>query len=71
MKKWIPILLLLLAVAPARAELVSKIAAVVNEDIITTHQLDMKLAEYFANEAKGKKIPRRRWRACGSNISIG
>jgi peptidyl-prolyl cis-trans isomerase SurA len=57
MKKWIPILLLLLTVAPAGAEMVSKIAAVVNEDIITTHQLDMKLADYFANEAKGKTIP--------------
>ncbi|PNU20424.1 hypothetical protein C2E25_07630 [Geothermobacter hydrogeniphilus] len=58
LKRTLPIFLLLLLVAgPVHAELVSKIAAIVNDDIITTHQLDLKLAEYFATEARGRKIP--------------
>ncbi|ORJ58282.1 SurA N-terminal domain-containing protein [Geothermobacter hydrogeniphilus] len=58
LKRTLPIFLLLLLVAgTVHAELVSKIAAIVNDDIITTHQLDLKLAEYFANEARGRKIP--------------
>jgi len=64
MKRTLPcLLLLLLTCLPARAELVSKIAAIVNDDIITTHQLDLKLAEYFANEARGRKIPQRQMAA--------
>lgn len=51
------LLLLLLACWPAQAEMVSKVAAIVNNDIITTHQLELKLAEYFATKAKGRKIP--------------
>lgn len=40
----------------AQAEVVSKIAAVVNDDIITTHQLDLKLADYLATKASGKVL---------------
>lgn len=41
---------------PAGAEVISKIAAVVNSDIITTRQLDMKLADFLATQAKGEQV---------------
>ncbi len=44
-------LCLLLAALPARAELVSRIAAVVNDDIITTLQLDERIRAELAEEA--------------------
>jgi len=49
--------MLLLAAAPAGAEMISKIAAVVNQDIITTHQLDLELTDFMASQAQGKVIP--------------
>jgi len=39
-----------------QAEVVSKIAAVVNDEIITTHQLDLKLADVLASQASGKVL---------------
>lgn len=51
------VLLLLVLVATAEAEVVSKIAAVVNQEIITTHQLDLKLANALASQAQGKIVP--------------
>lgn len=49
-------MLLLVPLAGARAETVSRIAAVVNDEIITTHQLDMKVAERLTAEARGQKL---------------
>lgn len=49
--------LLLLPPLAAGAETVSKIAAVVNEDIITTYQLDLEVAERLSAMASGQKIP--------------
>lgn len=54
---WLSLLLVLLCLTPARAEVVSKIAAVVNNEIITTHQLDLKLTEFMASQAQGKIVP--------------
>lgn len=48
-------LLLLPTVCPA-GQTVSRIAAVVNDDIITTHQLDQEMAERLAAEGGGKNI---------------
>ncbi len=45
-------ILCLAAVVPVRAEVVSRIAAVVNEDIITTYELDQALNSQLAKEAK-------------------
>ncbi len=57
MKRRLLMLLLLLASAlPARAELISKIAAVVNQDIITTYQLDQEVAKVLAKRAQGEKL---------------
>jgi peptidyl-prolyl cis-trans isomerase SurA len=53
------VILMLLLLAPicgARAETVSRIAAVVNDDIITTHQLDLKVAERLAAEARVQSL---------------
>ncbi|TYO97636.1 periplasmic chaperone for outer membrane proteins SurA [Geothermobacter ehrlichii] len=47
---------LLVSVLPARAELVSKIAAVVNDDIITTYQLEQEVARVLAKRARGEKL---------------
>lgn len=55
--RWLSLLLVLLCWTSAQAEVVSKIAAVVNNEIITTHQLDLKLTEYLASQAQGKIIP--------------
>jgi peptidyl-prolyl cis-trans isomerase SurA len=55
--RWLSLLLVLLWWTSAQAEVVSKIAAVVNSEIITTHQLDLKLTEYLASQAQGKIIP--------------
>jgi len=64
MKKTILIgLLLLMAAAPAAAEVVSKIAAVVNDEIITTHQLDLKVTEFMASQAQGQIISSERMEA--------
>ncbi len=49
-------LLLLTPLAGAGAETVSRIAAVVNDEIITTHQLDLKVAERPNAESSGKKL---------------
>lgn len=43
-----PFLLLILLAMPAHAEMVSRIAAVVNSDIITTYALDQTMATYLA-----------------------
>jgi peptidyl-prolyl cis-trans isomerase SurA len=52
------VLLMFLALSvPTQAEVVSKIAAVVNNEIITTHQLDMKLTDFLASKAQGKVVP--------------
>lgn len=48
---------LLLGAAPASAaEVLSKIAAVVNDDIITTYQLEKELATLLAVEARGRNL---------------
>ncbi len=46
------VLLPLLAAAPVRAEMVSRIAAVVNGDIITTYALDQALASHLAKSER-------------------
>ena len=46
---WLLILLPLVLAVPVHAELVSRVAAVVNGDIITTYALDQALASYLAN----------------------
>ncbi|MDO3378453.1 SurA N-terminal domain-containing protein [Geoalkalibacter halelectricus] len=49
---------LLFGAAPAAAEQVlSKIAAVVNDDIITTYQLEKELTARLATEARGRNLP--------------
>jgi len=55
--RWLSLLLVLLWWTSVQAEVVSKIAAVVNNEIITTHQLDLKLTGYLASQAQGKIIP--------------
>lgn len=54
---WLIGLLMVVWLAPAQAELVSKIAAVVNDEIITTHQLDLKLADFLASQDQGGVVP--------------
>jgi peptidyl-prolyl cis-trans isomerase SurA len=49
-------MLLLVPLSSARAETVSRIAAVVNDELITTHQLDLKVAERLTAEAGGQKL---------------
>jgi peptidyl-prolyl cis-trans isomerase SurA len=49
-------MLLLAPLSNVWAETVSRIAAVVNDDLITTHQLDMKVAERLRAEADGQKL---------------
>jgi peptidyl-prolyl cis-trans isomerase SurA len=49
-------MLLLVPLSNVWAETVSRIAAVVNDDLITTHQLDMKVAERLRAEADGQKL---------------
>ncbi|PLX84018.1 MAG: hypothetical protein C0617_09330 [Desulfuromonas sp.] len=51
----IAVLALLWAV-PVGAEVVSRIAAVVNEEVITTRQLDLELAARMATEARGETL---------------
>ncbi|RMF44211.1 MAG: hypothetical protein D6751_09375 [Deltaproteobacteria bacterium] len=55
------VILMLLALSllatPAFAEVISKIAAVVNDDIITTYQLEQEVAKMLARRARGEKIP--------------
>lgn len=51
----LPVLLLVLTAGPLRAEIVSRIAAVVNADVITTHQLDQAVAAVL--EGKPKPSP--------------
>jgi peptidyl-prolyl cis-trans isomerase SurA len=46
---WLLVLLPLWLAAPVHAELISRVAAVVNGDIITTYALDQALASYLAN----------------------
>lgn len=48
--------LLLVQLVPARAETVSRIAAVVNDEIITTYQLELKVAERLDSQAAGTKF---------------
>lgn len=48
-------MLLLAPLCGVRAETVSRIAAVVNDELITTHQLDRKVAERLAAEGGGQK----------------
>jgi len=48
--------LLLMCLVPARAETVSRIAAVVNDEIITTYQLEKKVAERLSGQATGKEL---------------
>jgi len=55
--RWLVLLIFFALLTPAQAEVVSKIAAVVNNEIITTHQLDLKLAEALASRAQGQIIP--------------
>jgi peptidyl-prolyl cis-trans isomerase SurA len=55
--RWLVLLVFFTLSVPAQAEVVSKIAAVVNNEIITTHQLDLKLTDYLASKAQGKVIP--------------
>jgi peptidyl-prolyl cis-trans isomerase SurA len=49
-------LLLLAPISGARAETISRIAAVVNDDIITTHQLELKVAERLTAEARAQSL---------------
>ena len=46
------LLLCTIGLSSATAQVVSRIAAVVNKDIITTHQLDQKLQEQLAKQAR-------------------
>jgi len=48
--------ILLAAVSVTGAETISRIAAVVNDDIITTHQLELKVAERLAAETGGQTL---------------
>lgn len=50
------VFILLTSVSVTRAETISRIAAVVNDDIITTHQLEKKVAERLAAESGGQKL---------------
>lgn len=50
-------MLLLAPLTGVRAETVSRIAAVVNDELITTHQLDRKVAERLTAEAGGQRLP--------------
>lgn len=50
-------MLLLAPLSGVRAETVSRIAAVVNDELITTHQLDRKVAERLTAEAGGQTLP--------------
>jgi peptidyl-prolyl cis-trans isomerase SurA len=52
----VALMLLLLPVSGARSETISRIAAVVNDDIITTHQLEVKVAEHLSTEAGGQTL---------------
>ncbi len=52
----VAVMLLLVPVSGARSETISRIAAVVNDDIITTHQLEVKVAEHLSAEAGGQKL---------------
>jgi peptidyl-prolyl cis-trans isomerase SurA len=54
---WSVLIMFFALTVPAQGEVVSKIAAVVNNEIITTHQLDMKLTDYLASMAQGKVVP--------------
>lgn len=54
---WLMVLLVVALLTPAQAEVVNKIAAVVNDEIITTHQLDLKLADFLASQAQGSVVP--------------
>ncbi|RME39379.1 MAG: hypothetical protein D6794_03955, partial [Deltaproteobacteria bacterium] len=47
---------LTLLAAPAAAEVINRIAAVVNDDIITTYQLEQEVAKRLAQRARGEKI---------------
>lgn len=49
-------MLLLAPLCSARAETVSRIAAVVNDELITTYQLDKKVAERLTAEGSGQKL---------------
>jgi peptidyl-prolyl cis-trans isomerase SurA len=49
---WLIVLLLAMISVPARAEVVSRIAAVVNGDIITTHALDQALQGHLAKSER-------------------
>lgn len=55
--RWLSLLLVLLCWTSAQAEEVSKIAAVVNNEIITTHQLDLQVTGYLASQAQGNIVP--------------
>ncbi len=61
MKKTLRILftatLFLGMVLPVRGEVISKIAAVVNDDIITTYQLEKEIAAQLAAEPRGRSLP--------------
>ncbi|KIH77825.1 periplasmic chaperone for outer membrane proteins SurA [Geoalkalibacter ferrihydriticus] len=48
---------LLLCAGNAAAQVLTKIAAVVNEDIITTYQLEKELTSLLAAEARGRNLP--------------
>jgi peptidyl-prolyl cis-trans isomerase SurA len=52
----VAVMLLLVPVSGARSETISRIAAVVNDDIITTHQLEVKVAEHLSAEAGGQNL---------------
>lgn len=43
-------------VVPVRGEVISKIAAVVNEDIITTHQLEKEVSAQLAADPRGRAL---------------
>ena len=57
MKRFLPLLLLaLLVAAPVTAKTLTKIAAVVNNDVITTFQLDKAVLDALHKEAKGNQL---------------
>jgi len=56
MKRFLFLLLLLLLTQPLSAKTLTKVAAVVNNDIITTYQLDKAVIDALAKDARGNQL---------------